>query len=632
MTKDKIISNTFIFIGIMIFINIFQRMFGSENTLVGVAIITASLALLERDLTVEPIKNLIKLLGLNLILGFFAFWSNNNIWLGLVLNFIALFMIAYLLSYKLRKSIVVPFGLQYLFMLFAPVYGESFKNRILSLIFGAFLIMALQFLANKDKLSKVGGKKVDKIYQELLVKISILKLGVTGEGGKLGIVDSNILEDINNIKRIVYDKRINNFYITNHGKITTNIIWTLERINILLNTIQLERDKNAYISFLGDMYNIISKLKDGTIKLEEIKALENKYKNSDLKQIYVHEFVTLMGELIEDLLEIFNLKKKNRNTINTSISIPNKFKKLTIHKRDFSFDSVKLTYAIKLAIAGSLTAFLTGYFNLSEGRWMCYTIFSLIQPYSETCRSKASQRIQGTLIGALIIFISFSLIENQTARMFIILLAGYLNPFATNYRNSIICVTVSAIAGCAIIDGTTKFVLSRIIYVLIGTIISLIINKYILPYKIEDGKKYLLKTYGDVINHMFNSMGDKDADESIKNLFLIPSLIEEKLKVTNFGAQSVEEKEFIYNQRRLINNIYHYHTLIKENKDIREKVGDVVDKVKDLTQKDNFDYDYVISKVNEKISNTKDEKEVVLLENIISIIENYKRIQKFVAI
>ncbi|AYE35192.1 FUSC family protein [Clostridium septicum] len=630
MTKGKIISNTITFIGIMVFINIFQKMFGSENTLVGVAVITASLTLLERDLTIEPFKNLTRLLALNLVLGYFAFWSSNNIWLGIVLNFISLFMIAYLLSYKLRKSIVVPFGLQYLFMLFSPVYGEGFKNRILSLIFGAFFIMALQFLTNKDKLSKVGGKKVHKIYHELLVKISILKIGGTRESKKLNKVNINILEDINNIKRMVYDKRINNFYLTNHGKITTNIVCTLERLNILLDTIELQRDKNDYILFLGDMYNVISKIQDSTLKLEDLEALEEKYKDSDLNKIHVHEFVVLIEELIENLLEIFNLDKASRNVVDTSISVPDNFKKITLHKRDLKFDSVKLTYAIKLAVAGSLTAFLTGYFNLSEGRWMCYTIFSLIQPYSETCKSKASQRLQGTLIGAIIIFVAFNLIENQTARLFIILLAGYLNPFATSYRNAIICVTVSAVAGAAIIDGTNKFVINRIIFVGIGTIISLIINRYILPYKIEDGKKDLIKTYGEVINHMFNSMGDRNLDESIRNLFLIPSLIEEKLKITNFGTQSLEEKEFIYNQRRLVNSIYHYHTLIKENKDVRKNLSSIIDKIKELTQQENCDYDFVISKINQRIKIAKDDREVILLKNIISIIENNKRMESFI--
>ena len=591
MTKGKIISNTITFIGIMVFINIFQKMFGSENTLVGVAVITASLTLLERDLTIEPFKNLTRLLALNLVLGYFAFWSSNNIWLGIVLNFISLFMIAYLLSYKLRKSIVVPFGLQYLFMLFSPVYGEAFKNRILSLIFGAFFIMALQFLTNKDKLSKVGDKKVHKIYHELLVKISILKIGGTRESKKLNKVN----------------------------------------INILLDTIELQRDKNDYILFLGDMYNVITRIQDSTLKLEDLEALEEKYKDSDLNKIHIHEFVVLIEELIENLLEIFNLDKASRNVVDTSISVPDNFKKITLHKRNLKFDSVKLTYAIKLAVAGSLTAFLTGYFNLSEGRWMCYTIFSLIQPYSETCKSKASQRLQGTLIGAIIIFVAFNLIENQTARLFIILLAGYLNPFATSYRNLIICVTVSAVAGAAIIDGTNKFVINRIMFVGIGTIISLIINKYILPYRIEDGKKDLIKTYGEVINHMFNSMGDRNLDESIRNLFLIPSLIEEKLKITNLGTQSLEEKEFIYNQRRLVNSIYHYHTLIKENKDVRKNLSSIIDKVKELIKKENSDYDFVISKINEHIKIAKDDREVILLKNIISIIENNKRMESFIA-
>ena len=72
--------------------------------------------------------------------------------------------------------------------------------------------------------------------------------------------------------------------------------------------------------------------------------------------------------------------------------------------------------------------FLAQYLNLSEGRWMSFTIFSLIQPYSEVSYTRVKDRIKATLIGGLIVLIAFGLVKNQTARSAIILLAGYLDP------------------------------------------------------------------------------------------------------------------------------------------------------------------------------------------------------------
>ncbi len=73
MTKKLVISKTKLFIFIIAFISIFIYLFGSKNTLIGVGIVTAMLTLLERDLTISPIKNLLKYLAINIILGILSF-------------------------------------------------------------------------------------------------------------------------------------------------------------------------------------------------------------------------------------------------------------------------------------------------------------------------------------------------------------------------------------------------------------------------------------------------------------------------------------------------------------------------------------------------------------------------------
>ena len=50
--------------------------------------------------------------------------------MGLVLNFVVLLLIGYFLTSKLNKVILVPFGLQYLFMLYTPVTGNDFIKRL----------------------------------------------------------------------------------------------------------------------------------------------------------------------------------------------------------------------------------------------------------------------------------------------------------------------------------------------------------------------------------------------------------------------------------------------------------------------------------------------------------------------
>ena len=151
--RKKIITNTIIFVSIILFVTIFKSLFGEGNTLVGVTIITTALTFMEKDLTA----------------------AIQNIWIGILVNFLALFIIGYLFSYNLKRSLVVPFGLQYFFMLFYPAEGEVLFNRFLSLIFGSVFIMLIQFIFNKDKVFKAGSRILDSISDNILLKIKAIQ-------------------------------------------------------------------------------------------------------------------------------------------------------------------------------------------------------------------------------------------------------------------------------------------------------------------------------------------------------------------------------------------------------------------------------------------------------------------------
>ncbi|SHF03476.1 FUSC family protein [Clostridium fallax] len=613
MDKKKILSNTVMFILIVGFISLFQMIFGKDNTLIGVTIITLALVLLERNLTINPIKNLFKLLTINLGTLVFAMAANYNVWLGLFINFLSLFIIGYLFSYNLRKSIVVPFGLQYLFILFSPVYGQSLNKRIISLIFGSFFIMILQYLFNKDKVYKSGVKIINKLVEDISLKIKCLK-----ENKDYTSIDLDIKNSINDLKKLIYDKRFNNFHLTLDGKLLTDILFSLERISILLTNLSKECKEENYYTYLNKINSLLVESTDESFK--NIIQEETEFNNNF--NLYIYEIVESINYFKKDMKKLLDLDKKNRNYIEKEKIVPQKFKKIFIHKKNLNIDSIKLSYAIRLGIAGAITSFIVCYFKLSEGRWLVYTIFSLIQPYSEMSKRRSKERVEGTLIGILIVFISFALIKNTNLRFLIVLLAGYLNPFAVGYKNLIICVTVSAVASVSISGNTTKFALSRIIFVILGAIISLLINKYVFPYEIKDGNKYLVKTYNDIIKELFYDVHSNMCENSIKSLFLIPAFIEERMELTNFGANCDKEREFIYNQRVLINSIYRYYLLNKKYNFNKEYVISLVNKLKSLLENDSY------KNIEINLENKYSKEEKIFILNIIDILNNYENVNK----
>lgn len=325
----KIISKTITFIAVLLFIVAFKAVFGEENSLVGVTTVIAVLILMSENLILNPVSNFLKLLIVNLIIGAGAFISSQNSYFGIVMNFIILGFIGYFFSYNLTKTVILPFGLQYLFILYDPVFGNVLFKRFLSLLIGPILIMISQYLIYGRK------KKVD-----------------------------------------------------------------IEKSNIL-----------------------------------EFRKTDESYEN----------------------VILFN-------------------KKVKVNK-------IRAYYAFRLSLLITIIAFLNDILLISrgnlEGRWMVYTIFSLTELYSDNCRVKSKKRLEGTLIGTGIVIVLFMFLKSPKLRGLVIFIAGYLNSLFEDYRDTIICVTVSAVASLALTNGTLAAAFYRILFVCIGIVVALIGNKYI---------------------------------------------------------------------------------------------------------------------------------------------------------
>ncbi|MDO4535442.1 MAG: FUSC family protein [Clostridium perfringens] len=569
MTKSKIITNTLIFIIIVAYISIFKGVFGEANSVVGVTIITAVLMLLQRDLTADPLKNLVILLVVNIITGVFSYISAMNLWIGIPLNLIALFSIAYLFSSNIRALVVVPFGLQYLFMLFAPVTGVDFEKRIFALIFGAFFIMGVQLLANKKKLEKSFNESIVSIIDSLIDTIDLPKnlidpspqiidslVSILKDDKEMG---SAILEKIDALKKIVYDKRKKGFYLNKGMKEVVDIVWILERISLNLDKKSIYKNKEFNNYIRNYLLEIKSNIKNKKFNVS-YKGFDGKLDNEILEII---KNIDDLAMKINKLVEIENIKKHDFH-----IKVPKHFESLEITKRNFKIDSLRVSYGVRLAVLGAITIFITEFFNLQEGKWMVFTIFALVQPYQELSKSKAKDRIEGTIIGVILVVIVFIVFKNTQVRLLSVLLVGYLNPFATRYRNVVICVTFSAIASIAVTQNTTVYLaINRLLFVGCGMIIALLGTKYIIPYNIENNNEDIIKNYEDLEVQLKKDIESGEVEDGIKLLYILPAFFEEKLKALNSGKRLVELKEFTRNQRIIINNLYekYYSRLNKIN-------------------------------------------------------------------
>jgi len=147
----------------------------------------------------------------------------------------------------------------------------------------------------------------------------------------------------------------------------------------------------------------------------------------------------------------------------------------------------RLAFSLRIGVLSAITSLfqrlLLDHYHIPEGRWLVYTIFSLTELYSQNCHIKSKQRLVGTLIGSVIIFVLFSIFKAPSTRSLICLLVGYLNTYISNYRDSSILVTISAVATTTLTSDPGLVIFYRILFVCIGTLIALIGDHLLFPQK-----------------------------------------------------------------------------------------------------------------------------------------------------
>ena len=601
MDRKVILSKTIIFISIIMFVTWFKAIFGDENSLIGVTSVTALLMFWERDLTIEPWKHMMKLIVLNLFIGCAATLASMNVWIAIPVNFIAVFILAYSLLYDLKKPMYLPFILQYLFILASPVSADQFPMRIGALIFGAILIIVVQLLTNKRKLTKTGNKLLDITCTKLIEKIRAIK-----NKQDITCIDKEINQTLHGFRRLLYDKRESDFYLTEEGIIKLNISISLQKISYLIDKIG---DTDIGNAMMEDLIRYLNTLRVCVKDKEQVKEIKKayeqfliKYHNKHVQDTSSIELINHLGFLDSNFKSLEALNEEHYDRVKKAEEIPHEYKKGITLKVNIKRDSIKFSYAMRLALGITLASFITDFFHLSEGRWIMFTVLSLIVPIYELSKQKVKDRLFATVVGGIIVMFLFGIFQDLTIRTLILILAGYIGSYLVTYRYSTICVTVSAIGAVALMGNTQVFTINRILLVGVGAVIASILNQFVYPFTVEDHNKELKKMYKETIDEMFKVIYEVakggEGKHRIKNLIIIASLIEERLRSNNQivvdGVVEGLEKE----RGLLITNIYDLYLWISANQstevDFQHILKDFRERSEEHFRDDNLNIEEVI--------------------------------------
>lgn len=328
--------------------------------------------------------------------------------------------------------------------------------------------------------------------------------------------------------------------------------------------------------------------------------------------------------------ELKSLGKENYNTIKANKSIPEQYKMINVHKKEFYTKSVKFSYAIRVSLGITISAFIADYFKFPEGRWIYFTAFAIIIPIYELSKKKLKDRIFATLVGGAIIVIVFTLFKNMLIRMLVIMAAGYLRSYTSTYRYGTIYTTICAIGAAAMTGGEVVLTIDRIVFVIFGTIIAIIINRFVLPVRMKDANKELLGTYRGVLYKMLNevyegAINKNNNTHEMDTLLLVTTMIEERL-VANNGNSIIEENSSYFDKLRvLIIDIYQLYRLVKRS-EIKHN-NDMVEDLKLLSNLENINIDNEIKNVEEHIKTAEGMDNKIIFASIRGLLSGIKELK-----
>ena len=164
---------------IIITISLASSIFGSNNTLIWVAVEVAVLMFSKMTIGIECKQATLVVFLLFSLIGVSNRLAMLNPYAGLLINFITIFAIMYIPSRRVRESAYMPFMLCYIFGDSMKTTAENFSSRVISLVAGSLIVSLVYYVYNRKKEEKkITLKKFDLTSDRFILSLK-MAIGVS---------------------------------------------------------------------------------------------------------------------------------------------------------------------------------------------------------------------------------------------------------------------------------------------------------------------------------------------------------------------------------------------------------------------------------------------------------------------
>lgn len=542
VVQDRIRKNlkfaTLSFLFIIAYVNVFQKLFGAENSIVGVIFTIMMSASMARDLTSTPLKHLFAQAAVLVLMAVSAcLVSTLNPWAALPVNFAVIYFILYTYTYEYSGHLYFPYILSYLFLVFiSPSSPEQLPKRIMAMVTGAVCIILYQLVMGRNRAEETVTDVLLTLIREAKQYISCL---LSGSAAPEGLED--IRKNVRRLSCMVYDRRRRELCISDASFALVDSGRGLEHLLILLSQTEHPEDcRDMLEKTLTQLSHFESYVNKKTTAPHLIARTDFITDPEDLRQ---EEFYNSLEYIRNHLVHMADPEKKSHyrpTLLSLSIRIQAALK----------VSRVRVIYALRVALLLSLATLLVQSLKLPHGKWLLFTLASVSLPYADDVGQKAGKRLFATAAGGIFSVILYSLVPSPTGRTAIMMLSGYLSFYFTDYKGTFTCSTVGALGGAVFMSAfgwapVSRMLLIRLAYVIAGIVIAYAANCLLFPYHRSTAAETLLKKY-DFASKLLSKLCSQGVTDTqfYYHLVIQSQLIEEKL----YQITSGEEQKLLHDK------------------------------------------------------------------------------------
>ncbi|EHK2389197.1 FUSC family protein [Clostridium perfringens] len=544
----------------VVLMGLYKKIFGVENTVIGLIIAMASYAFLRLDLTSYPIYKSMIFLILNLFLAISAYISAINPFVGLIINFLILFTVSFIYTTEFKNVISYIFLLLYVYMWEYPISLDELPRRLVAMGVGVFIIIGIHILFNRRNFKKNSNNIIIRSIRNIQKEICHIINKSYMEKGNI-YIDSELRKLL-----ILIEGRNNNKFIENHkDDIYFNIVLILERINSIINKVgKINNKSKDVIDYLNSLNHDLENI---TLFLERKVDCINEEKDGLNKSSTINNWTEKEYTFLEECTELIRLLEKNINNLyeynkkksRKRIKVKFNLKELLIGNSSLKMKHLRVAYSLKLAIAVSLIMFIVDLFKIPQGRWIVTSVYVVIQPYEEETLTKAIKRFKGTIIGVIIYISIFTFFPHIIPLELLLLILMFLYFVQKDYEKKVVCTALMTLSFGLSRSTVGYLAFYRFLFVIIGIVIALGINKLIFPQSIKNSIYDLKERYLELTNKLLYELKsilyEEKYNENTVKLLLDCNLIESKLMENKLIAENLELKDLVDKQSIILSKI-----------------------------------------------------------------------------